>query len=72
MIQISMNGQVTPVIAWSGTYTMNSDCTLTKTAVIPGVGTVHFFGTAANYYTELRFIATDPTTTISGTARRQY
>jgi hypothetical protein len=43
----------------------------------PGIGpngaplTVHFFITAGNGFSELRFIATDATTVISGTARRR-
>jgi hypothetical protein len=70
-IQISMNGTVTPVLAWSGTYTMNPDCTATKAANIPGLGTIHFYITWGDQLNELRFIATDPGTTISGTARKQ-
>ena len=72
MIQISINGNITNVIQWSGSYTMNPDCTATKTATIPGVGTLHFFVTAGDDFKELRFIATDPGTTISGTARKQH
>ena len=72
LIQISLGGKLTPVIAWSGTYTMDPEnCTVTKTGNIPGVGTVHFFVSGADDFRELRFIATDPTTTISGTARKQ-
>jgi len=71
VIQISVNGSVTPVTAWSGSYAVKPDCTFTKTAIIPGVGTVHFFGTAANGFTELRFIASDTGTAIAGTARKQ-
>jgi len=82
LIQISVGGNVSPVLPWGGTYTVNpEDCTTTKTAVIPGAPygpggspvtlTVHFFITAGYDFTELRFIATDPGTTISGTARKQ-
>jgi hypothetical protein len=70
-IQVSVNGTVTPVLPWSGTYTMNPDCTANKTANIPGVGAIHFFITFGNSFNELRFIATDPGTTISGTARKR-
>ena len=35
---------------------------------IPGVGTVHFFVTAGAGFKELRFMATDTGTVISGTA----
>ena len=72
VIQISVNGNVTNVIQWSGWYTVNPDCTATKTATIPGLGTLHFFVTAGDDFKELRFIATDPGTTISGTARKQH
>ena len=72
LIQISLNGVVTPVLAWSGTYTVDpNNCTATKTAVIPGVGTVHFFVTAGDHFNELRFMATDTGTAITGTARKQ-
>jgi hypothetical protein len=77
VIQISLGGNVTPVIAWTATYTVNPDCTATKTMTIPGLGpngaalTVHFFMTAGDHFNELRFIATDPTTVISGSARKQ-
>jgi hypothetical protein len=83
LIQISVGGTVTPVLPWSGTYTVDPEnCTTTKTAVIPGAPlgpggapvtlTVHFFITAGDDFKELRFVATDPGTTISGTARRQH
>jgi hypothetical protein len=77
VIQISLGGTVTPVIPWTGTYVVNPDCTATKAMTIPGLGpngsplTVHFFITAGNAFNELRFIATDATTVISGTARRR-
>jgi len=78
LIQISLGGTVSPLLPWSGTYTVDPEnCTTTKTAAIPGAGpggstlTVHFFITAGDYFRELRFIATDPTTTISGTAKKQ-
>jgi hypothetical protein len=72
LIQISLNGTVTPVLPWTGTYSVNPDnCTATKTAFIRGVGTVHFFVTAGDRFNELRFIATDNGTAISGTARKQ-
>jgi hypothetical protein len=72
LIQISLNGNVTPVIPWTGTYSVNpGNCTVTKTVSIPGIGTVHFFGTAGDRFKELRFIATDSGTAISGTARKQ-
>jgi hypothetical protein len=72
LIQISLNGNVTPLITWTGTYTIDPDtCVANKEAVIPGIGKVHFVVTAADGFNELRFIATDPGTAISGTARKQ-
>jgi len=72
LIRVSLGGSVTPVIAWTGNYTVDPEnCTVSKTAIIPGVGTVHFFLTAANDFKELRFIATDPTTAITGNARKR-
>jgi hypothetical protein len=82
LIQISLGGNVSPVLPWSGTYTVDPEnCTTTKTVIIPdapyGKGgspvtlTVHFFITAGYDFTELRFIVTDPGTTISGTARKR-
>jgi hypothetical protein len=76
LIQISVEGTVSLVLPWSGTYTVNpKNCTTTKTIVIPGTPwgtlTVDFFITAGDNFRELRFIATDPETTISGTARKQ-
>jgi hypothetical protein len=77
LIQISLGGNVSGVLPWHGTYTVNENCTATKTAIIPGAGpggsalTVDFFITAGDNFRELRFIATDSGTTISGTARKQ-
>ena len=71
-IQISVNGNVTQVIEWRGFYNVNPDCTVTKTAAVPGIGTLHFFVTAGDNFKELRFMATDPGTTISGTARKNH
>ena len=72
LIQISLNGNVTPVIQWTGpTVWIPTTAPSTKTVNIPGVGTVHFFGTSGDRFKELRFIATDSGTAISGTARKQ-
>lgn len=72
LIQISLNGNVTALTPWTGTYSVNpTNCTVSKTVSIPGIGTVHFFGTAGDRFKELRFIATDSGTAISGTARKQ-
>jgi hypothetical protein len=77
VIQISLGGTVTPVLPWTATYVVNPDCTATKAMTIPGLGpngsplTVHFFITVGNGFNELRFIASDATTVIAGTARRR-
>ena len=77
IINISLGGTVTGPIAWTGTYSVNADCTFTKTIIIPGLGPMgaplkaNFFLTASDNFAELRFIATDAGTVITGTARRQ-
>jgi len=77
VINISLGGTITGPIAWTGTYVVNQNCTATKTISIPGLGPggsalkVDFFITAGAGFAELRFIATDAGTIISGTARRQ-
>lgn len=77
VIQASLGGSVSPVLPWTGSYVVNTDCTATKTITVPGLGpngtplTVHFFITAASAFSELRFIATDPTSVITGNARRR-
>jgi len=72
LIQISLNGNAMKVTSWTGKYTVDPvNCTATKTADIPGVGTVHFFVTAGDGFRELRFISTDTGASISGTARKQ-
>jgi len=72
IIQVSVDGNVMPRVDWSGTYTVDPvTCTATKVANIPGLGAVQFFVTFADGFRELRFIATTPGATISGTARKQ-
>ncbi len=72
VIQVSVNGDLTPRLDWSGTYTMDpATCTATKTANIPGLGAVNFFVTFGDGFKELRFSATNTGATISGTARKQ-
>jgi hypothetical protein len=84
VIEISLNGTIappltvppTPPSSWTGTYSMDpSTCTATKALTItsgPLTGvTLHFFITAGADFKELRFIATDNYTAISGTARKQ-
>jgi hypothetical protein len=73
LIQFSNGGVVTPLLSWSGTYIVDTkNCTATKTIEIPALSlTIDFFITAGDNFKELRFIATDSGTTISGTARKQ-
>jgi hypothetical protein len=47
-------------------------CVLNKTITVPAWKLeISFFGTAGDDFRELRFITTTPTTTVSGTARKQ-
>src|SRR3954465_5639385 len=72
VIRVSTDGTVAPRLDWSGTYKVDPvTCTATKVANIPGFPPVQFFVTFADGFRELRFIATNPTATISGTARKQ-
>jgi hypothetical protein len=72
VIQISLAGTMLNS-AWHGTYVVNpSDCTVTKTVTLDANGaTLHFFITAGDDFRELRFIATDTGTAITGTAGKQ-
>lgn len=79
VIQISLNGTIAPPTGpstWTGTYSVDpATCTTTKALTITsgplnGV-TLHFFITAGAEFTELRFIATDSYTAISGSAKKQ-
>jgi hypothetical protein len=71
-IQISLSGTMLSS-AWHGTYIVNpSDCTVTKAVTLDVNGaTLHFFITAGDDFKELRFIATDTGTALTGTARKQ-
>ena len=81
VIQASSNGNVNPAAGWTGTYSVKpmtagggeTVCVLTKTIAIPGYNNlvVSFFVTAADAFKELRFIATTPGATVSGTATKQ-
>jgi hypothetical protein len=81
VIQASSNGNINPATAWSGTYTVQpmtagggqTVCVLTKTLTVPGYNNlvVSFFVTAADSFKELRFIATSPGATLSGTATKE-
>ncbi len=81
VIQASSNGNINPATGWSGTYVVKpmtagggqTVCVLTKTLTVPGYNNlvVSFFVTAADSFKELRFLATSPGATLSGTARKE-
>lgn len=81
MIQASANGTVFPATTWTATYSVTpmatgggqTVCVLNKTITIPGYKNlqVSFFGTAGGDFKELRFIATTPGSTLSGSAKKQ-
>jgi hypothetical protein len=81
VIQASSNGNVNPATTWTGTYSVKpmtagvgqTVCVLTKTITIPGYNNlaVSFFVTAADAFKQLRFIATTPGATITGTASKE-
>jgi hypothetical protein len=72
VIQVSLNGNQL-FSKWNATYTVDSSsCTITKTITLEANGVkLDFFITAGDDFRELRFIATDPGTAITGTARKQ-
>jgi hypothetical protein len=81
VIEASSNGNVNPAADWTGTYNVKpmtagegrTVCVLTKTITIPEYNNlvVSFFVTAADGFRELRFIATTPGATITGTAKKE-
>ena len=81
VIQASSNGNVNPATSWTGTYSVKpmtagggqTVCVVTKTITIPGYNNliVSFFVTAVDAFKELRFIATTPGATITGTASKE-
>jgi hypothetical protein len=72
VIEISLNGTIVSS-TWHGTYVVDpASCTATKSITLDVNGaTLHFFITAGDAFNELRFLATDTGTAISGTARKQ-
>jgi hypothetical protein len=72
VIQVSLNGNQL-FSKWTAIYTVDSSsCTITKTITLEANGVkLDFFITAGEDFRELRFIATDPGTAITGTARKQ-
>ena len=85
IIQASLGGALFggpnfPPVPWTATYSATTMsvgggqtvCVLNKTITVSDWKLeISFFGTAGDDFRELRFIATTPTVTVSGTARRQ-
>jgi len=73
VITISTNGTLVPAAPYTGTYTLNPDCTGTKSATIPMIGmTVTFYFVVDHNLREIRMIVTNPGFTVSGTARKLF
>jgi len=81
VIQASLGGNVYPLARWQATYTVSpmatdsgeTVCVITKAITIPSYGglVINFFITASSDFKQLRFIATDSATTVSGTAAKE-
>lgn len=85
IIQASIGGALwggpnSPPVPWTATYSLTTMpvgggqtvCVLNKTITIPAWKLdISFFGSAGDDFRELRFIATTPGATVSGTARKQ-
>ena len=67
----SLNGNVSQG-TFTGTYTVNSDCTGTYTVQNPMGLTVHAFFVIADGGNELRIVITNPGTVINCVARRLF
>jgi hypothetical protein len=68
----SHNGGILAVTQ-KGTYTINTDCSGTYTALVSPIGlTVHFYFVMDESGQQLQVLSTDPTTAVSGSARRQF
>jgi hypothetical protein len=81
IIQASVGGTVNPPAKWTAKYKVSSMaagagqtvCVFSKTIVIPAYGdlTVSFFGSGGPDFKELRWMATTPGYTVTGTSLRQ-
>ena len=68
----SLNGNISPQTE-TGTYTVNSDCTGTYTALISPAGfTAHYLFVMSGSNDELQIICTDSGVAFAATARRQF
>ena len=71
VITISSNGVIIPA-TYTGTYTLNADCTGIKSAALDIGLTVNFSFVVDSNLREIRMIVTDPGFTVSGTARKLF
>jgi hypothetical protein len=69
VITISSNGVIIPA-SYTGTYTLNADCTGIKSATLDIGLTVNFDFVVDSNLRGIRMIVTDPGFTVSGTARK--
>ena len=68
----SLNGNIVPV-TYTGTYTVNADCTGTYTVKVSPLGlTTHAFFVIDDGGNELQIVITDQGTVITCIARRQF
>ena len=71
-IVVSLNGAIISD-TYTGTYTVNDDCTGIKSATLDKAGlTVNFYFVVDSNLRELRMIVTNPGFTVSGTARKLF
>jgi uncharacterized protein YdeI (BOF family) len=69
---VSLNGEIAQQ-SYTGTYTVNSDCTGTYTVEISPFGlTTHAFFVIAGDGNELQVVITDPGNVVTCIARRQF
>jgi hypothetical protein len=71
VIVVSSNGAIIPT-TYTGTYTLNADCTGIKSAALDIGLTVDFYFVVDSNLREIRMIVTDPGFTVSGTARKLF
>ena len=71
VITISSNGVIIPA-TYTGTYTLNADCTGIKSAALDIGLTVNFSFVVDSNLRGIRMIVTDPGFTVSGTARKLF